>query len=141
MRLALWHGSLAAAGSDSAPATAGYNLGSGWTGPLTAQVQSIDSLHNRVIHNDGTADTYTLVASAWTAPAGVYDTLAADGSGWKLTRKDASYMKFDSSGRLKSAGDSAGLEILVNYEVEPGGNTRIASIVDAAGRTVSFSYQ
>ena len=53
-----------------------------------------------VIHADGRRDAYLGTGPTYTAPAGVFDTLATrGGGGWTLTLHDQTVLVFDSYGR------------------------------------------
>ncbi len=138
LSISIHHNSHPAVSSVSAPAGAGFTLGTGWRISYGGQVVQVSSSDTRVISDDGTSDYFSKPGSDWVAPAGVFDTLTYHATnGWKLTRKDQSYRRYHpTSGRLIEEVDTFGNAVTVAYD----GSDRIDTITDAAGRVVTFVY-
>jgi RHS repeat-associated protein len=86
-------------------------------------------------------DLYAWNASSgiWQDVGGTYSTLTQAAGGYDLKRKDGTTFHFSSSGRLESIQDRNGNTVTLTYTVI-GGRERIDRVTDAAGRTLSFSY-
>lgn len=94
---------------DSGVTTSGY-FSPGWRFNFEQTLVASDS---QAIYTDESGEEHVFarddtstVKVPWTAPNGMQATLAAEGSGWRLTFKDRSYLLFDSSGLLIAEGDN-----------------------------------
>jgi RHS repeat-associated protein len=92
---------------------------------------------NQITFTDAARRTHTFSGSgaAWTAPNGFLATLAPDGSNWRLTFFDQSYLTFDSAGRLLAETDKNGNT--TTYTWTSGNLTRI---IAANGQYIELSY-
>jgi RHS repeat-associated protein len=116
--------------------TASGPLGPGWSDSLSASLTPEGSTVLLTSEN-GQQATFTEQADgSYTASAGVYSCLEKTSTGWTLTRKDRSKLKFDTTGRLLSItdGNGMGLKLAYNASGQP------ESVKDSAGRSVTFTY-
>ena len=88
------------------------------------------------VDGDGTETAYTVSGSAYTPPAGCYDTLVHNAdTTWTLTKKGGTKFNFTSAGVLSTIVDTNGLTTTLTYT---GG--LLTSVKDAANRTLTLGY-
>ncbi|MFJ3728880.1 FG-GAP-like repeat-containing protein [Streptomyces sp. NPDC090045] len=117
---------------SDATATDGL-LGKGWTLPFESKL-SIASDKATLADADGAQVVFTKNGDgSFAAPKPVRFTLAAVAGGYTLTALDGTSRTFDSAGRLTGLRDSDGRGLKLTYA-----GSRLAHIVDAAGRTAAF---
>lgn len=109
-------------------------VGSKWRHSYQMSVSS-NSTSGTVVYPDGRSVTFSKSGSTYTAPAGFYEVLTQDASGYKLAFKDGSSWNFNTSGVLVSIKDQHDNTLTLNYT---SGN--LTSVVDASGRTLTLSY-
>ena len=68
--------------------------------------------------------------SQWSAPAGWYQTVAKDASGYQMRFKDGLVYRFDLGGKLISEADPNGNTVTLGYD----SLGRLSAVTDAAGR-------
>jgi hypothetical protein len=107
--MALFHNSKSPVSGMSVAPASGINIGPGWTLSYTGMVYSPRAGTRRIVKDDGTLNDFVWSGTAWVAAPGIYDTLVQEAGGtWKLTRKDQSFRRFTSAGRLFEIGDASG---------------------------------
>ncbi|MBZ6205818.1 RHS repeat protein [Streptomyces olivaceus] len=111
-------------------------LGKGWQLPWETRLQ-IGSDGNAVLVGEGgTRHTYTKASGGkFTAPAQARSTLAADGTGYKLTTADHATYSFSGSGQLTALKDRTGRGLTLAYT-----SGKPTAITDAAGRRATLGY-
>ncbi|HET8574614.1 MAG TPA: glycosyl hydrolase family 18 protein [Candidatus Paceibacterota bacterium] len=143
---------------NSAAASLPSSVGFGWTYNyrITARVDTDGSV---VIQNpDGRLDRYTPDGSGgYTAPSGIFDTLASSTGELVLTAKDGTKYAFNSAGLLATTTSENGNTVALTYDAnnfltKVSGSTgkdftfayndqnEIVSVTDSGGRTVEYTY-
>ncbi|MGP3949613.1 DUF6531 domain-containing protein [Streptomyces sp. 7N604] len=111
-------------------------LGKGWQLPWETRLQIESDGDAVLIGEGGTRHTYTEKSGGtFTAPGQARSTLAADGSGYKLTTADHTTYSFNASGLLTALKDRTGRGLTLTYT-----GTQPTKITDAVGRSAVLSY-
>lgn len=113
-----------------------YGYGNGWS--LGYEMRFIeDSLGIIIEQGDGRQDLYTRYGNSFEAPAGVFNTLAIDGNGYKLTAKDGTCYRFADpvSKKVTQIANRYGNTLNLTYE-----NGMLTSIADINGRSIQFQW-
>ncbi|MFJ2240986.1 DUF6531 domain-containing protein [Streptomyces sp. NPDC087859] len=111
-------------------------LGKGWQLPWETRLQIESDGDAVLVGEGGTRHTYAKGSSGkFTTPRESRSTLAADGTGYKLTTADHSTYAFNSSGLLTALKDRTGRGLSLAYT---GGKP--TTITDAAGRAATLAY-
>lgn len=91
--------------------------------------------------------TYNTTTSTWAPPNGDYSTLAPDGTGYKITFKDDTVIRFDSAGRLTSETDNNGNQVAYTWNaerthltIEAANSQSIEATFNAGGRILGADY-
>ncbi len=85
----------------------------------------------------GRRDVYSLTSGIYKPAPGAYDTLTKTDSTWGLRRaRDQVYFAYDAAGRLSYIKDLNGN----THTIARDGSNRISSLMDGAGRLVTFTY-
>jgi RHS repeat-associated protein len=102
---------------------------------------------NQIVYTDPARRTHTFTGagSSWTAPNGFLASLAPDGSDWRLTFFDQSYLTFDASGVLTAETDAHGNQVSYvwtagDLEITAANGQSITVDCDAYGAVVGASY-
>jgi len=115
-----------------------YNgpLGIGWTHSFNVILTVNPDSSVGIQEGDGGVATFSPSGGGnYTAPAGVFDVLVANGDGsFTLTQKDQTRFNFSSAGALTSVVDKNGNTQSLTYD----GSGRLASITDSANRTFNL---
>jgi len=88
-----------------------------------------------LFYGDGKSVTFQRDGDVWLAPPDVVGTLTRDGTDWLFTADDDRVDRFDSSGRLTSVTNRAGLTQTLTYT-----NGYLVSVSDHFGRSLIFTY-
>ncbi|MFD5454691.1 DUF6531 domain-containing protein [Streptomyces olivaceus] len=111
-------------------------LGKGWQLPWETRLQIASDGNAVLVGEGGTQHAYTKASGGkFTAPAQARSTLAADGTGYKLTTADHATYSFNGSGRLTALKDRTGRGLTLAYT---GGKP--TAITDAVGRQATLAY-
>ncbi|MEU6768115.1 DUF6531 domain-containing protein [Streptomyces sp. NPDC046853] len=111
-------------------------LGKGWQLPWETRLKTEEDGDVVLTGEGGARTTYSKASGgAFTTPGQARSTLAADGSGYKLTTADHRTYAFNASGQLTSLKDRTGKGLALAYT---GGKP--TQITDAAGRKAVLSY-
>jgi RHS repeat-associated protein len=90
-----------------------------------------------VTYPDGRQVRYIAGANGtFQPPFGRYDTLAVDGTGWRLMDKSSTSYFFDSQGRLVKIADARGRTQTLDY----GADGHLAKVTGAGGRSLAFTW-
>ncbi|WP_344522241.1 DUF6531 domain-containing protein [Streptomyces rectiviolaceus] len=111
-------------------------LGKGWQLPWETRLK-VETDGDVVLTGEGGArSTYTKKSGGtFSTPGQARSTLAADGSGYKLTTADHRTYAFNASGQLTSLKDRTGKGLTLAYT-----GSKPTQITDAAGRAAVLSY-
>ncbi len=109
-------------------------VGAKWRHSYQMSVSS-NATSGTVVYPDGRSVVFNKSGSTYRAPAGFYEVLTQDTSGYKLTFKDGSTWNFDTSGRLSTIKDQYANTLTLGYT-----GVNLTSVVDASGRTLTISY-
>jgi RHS repeat-associated protein len=116
--------------------TASGSLGPGWSDSLSASLTPEGGTVFLTSEN-GQQVTYTEQPDgSYLGAPGVYSHLEKTSTGWTLTRRDRSKLKFDSTGKLLSITDGNGMGLTLTYN----STEQLESVKDSAGHTVTFTY-
>lgn len=116
--------------------TKNYGYGNGWS--LGYEMRFIeDSLGIIIEQGDGRQDLYTRYGNSFEAPAGVFNTLSIEGSGYTLTEKDGTQYRFtdSESKKVTQISNRYGNALNLGYE-----NGQLTSIADINGRSILFEW-
>ena len=119
----------------SANTTSG-RLGPGWTDSLSASLSPQGGTVYLTSENGQQAAFTQRPDGSYVGSTGVYSRLEQTGTGWTLTRRDRSQLKFDQTGRLLSIKDGNGIGLTLSYD----SSGQLASVKDSASRTMTFTY-
>jgi len=117
----------------SSVATAG-TFAPGW---FFSFEQNLEISPTEIIYTDAfrRPHTFTGSGSVWTAPNGFLATLAPEGSDWRLTFTDQSYLTFSGSGRLISETDDHGNQTAYTWS-----GVDMTRITAANGQEIDLTY-
>ncbi|HEX6701714.1 MAG TPA: DUF6531 domain-containing protein [Gaiellaceae bacterium] len=112
-------------------------LGQGWTDSLAASL-AVQGNGDVIVHSeDGQQVYYTKQPDgSYVGAAGALATLSLAGGTYTLVRNDQITYTFDSQGRLTALKDRDNQGLTLAYN----GSNHLATVTDAAGRQVTFTY-
>jgi RHS repeat-associated protein len=139
LALASWGPEAAVSRSYSSANTTEGVFAPGWFYSFERKLSFPDGTHMHFTDADQQVHEFVGSGSSWTAPNGFLAALTQDGSGWRLTYTDASYLSFDASGVLTRETDANGN--YVSY-VWSGGDLCITSYLndDTAGPSIDVDF-
>ncbi len=110
-------------------------LGTGWMHNYEMTLTELRDGSVIVRQGDGTSRLYYPTNSGYRAQAGDYATLTKTTDGWQLTEKSGLTQTFDRAGHLLAMTDRHGNRTTLTYTLG-----LLSSVVDAAGRSTTFTY-
>jgi YD repeat-containing protein len=112
-------------------------LGQGWTDAYAASLAVASNGDVTVRGEDGQQIAYTKQPDgSFVGAPGALSKLVAITGGYELTRKDLVKYSFNSQGRLSAIVDRNGQGVSLSY----GGDGKLATATDVAGRTFTFTH-
>jgi RHS repeat-associated protein len=114
-----------------------HEFGNNWRVGYSRSVSiSGDGQTATVTRDDGQELKFTQSSGAWSPPVGSNYRLSQNGGGFTLITDHDETETYSSAGKLLSYANRAGLTISAAYD----GQSRLSTVTDAYGRTLTFSY-
>jgi len=112
------------------------SLGINWRSSYDRSVDATVPNEAQVYHANGNIIKFQLVGGLWQAPTGITSRLESISGGFKFTTNDDLVETYDSSGRLVSIANRAGLGLNLSYNAAG----KLETVADGLGRSLIFAY-